>query len=119
VVKEKKQPLLNERGTTYKSFHNWLKPNQNLALPVLYVPTALNREADRLRVGWLNGEGFRESRTCSRDTYPESYITEHALVHDEKTIWFDLPRSRRCRMRAGYHAPLTNFACTCEETHNL
>jgi hypothetical protein len=22
-------------------------------------------------------EGFRDSRRCSRDTYPESYITEH------------------------------------------
>ena len=35
----------------------------------------------RLRVGWLNGfsfiwEGCRESRRCSRDTFPESYITK-------------------------------------------
>jgi len=37
---------------------------------------------DRLRVGWLNGfsflwEGYRESRRCSRDTYPESCITNY------------------------------------------
>ena len=28
--------------------------------------------------GW---EGYHESRSCSMDTYPESYITEHTLVH--------------------------------------
>ena len=40
---------------------------------------------DRLRVGWLNEwEGFRESRRCSRDTYPESYISENILIHEEK-----------------------------------
>ena len=45
---------------------------------------------DRLRAGWLNGlfihhwEGFRESRRCSRDAYPESYITEHILIYEEK-----------------------------------
>ena len=35
--------------------------------------------SDRLRVAWLNGppwEGFCESRRCSKDTYPDSYITE-------------------------------------------
>ena len=33
---------------------------------------------DRLRVGWLNGwEGYHESRRCSKDTYPESYITKY------------------------------------------
>jgi len=49
---------------------------------------------DRLRVGWLNffhsshpeghGEGFRESKKCSKDTYPESYITDYTLVYEEK-----------------------------------
>ena len=33
--------------------------------------------------GW---EGYRESRRCSRDTYPESYIIKH-------TSWNDTPRS--------------------------
>ena len=28
-------------------------------------------------------EGYRESRRCSRDTYPESYITECILIHEE------------------------------------
>ena len=27
----------------------------------------------------------RESRECSRDTYPESYITEHTGLHEAKT----------------------------------
>jgi len=38
---------------------------------------------DRLRVGCLNGffrEGCRDSRRCSRDTYPESYITKYTSV---------------------------------------
>ena len=40
---------------------------------------------DRLRVGWLNGfsfiwEGYHESRRCSRDTYPESYITNDTRI---------------------------------------
>jgi len=34
---------------------------------------------DRLTVGWL-WEGCRESRTCSRDTYPESYITKYTSI---------------------------------------
>ena len=29
-------------------------------------------------------KGFRESRRCSRDTYPESYITEYTSVYEEK-----------------------------------
>ena len=28
-------------------------------------------------------EGFRESRRCSRDTYPDSYITEYILIYEE------------------------------------
>jgi len=28
-------------------------------------------------------EGFRESRRCSRDTYPESYITKYILIYEE------------------------------------
>ena len=42
----------------------------------IFIPMSI----DRLRVGWLNiffREGFRETRRCSRDTYPESYITEY------------------------------------------
>ena len=30
-------------------------------------------------------EGYRESRRCSRDTYPESYITEYILIYEEKS----------------------------------
>ena len=33
---------------------------------------------DRLRVGLVNGfDGFRESRRCSTDTYPASFIIEY------------------------------------------
>ena len=39
---------------------------------------------DRIRVGWLTGisfwEGCRESRRCSRDTYPESHITKYTSI---------------------------------------
>ena len=43
---------------------------------------------DRLRVGWFNEfsfitslwEVYHESRRCSRDTYPESYITNYTAV---------------------------------------
>jgi len=34
--------------------------------------------ADRLR-----SEGYRESRRCSRDTYPESYITKYTSIRRE------------------------------------
>jgi hypothetical protein len=41
---------------------------------------------DRLRVGWLNrGGGCCESRRCSRDTHPESHITQQNLVYEEQT----------------------------------
>ena len=32
---------------------------------------------DRLRVGWLR---YHESRRCSRDTYPESYVTKYTSI---------------------------------------
>ena len=39
-------------------------------------------------------EGFRESRRCSRDTYPESYITEFILTYeDNRGSTFALRRS--------------------------
>ena len=28
-------------------------------------------------------EGYHESRKCSRDTYPESYITDYTPVYEE------------------------------------
>ena len=49
------------------------------ALPAL-AQSATRHEfvsRDRLRVGW---EGYRESRRCSRDTYPESYITKYTSI---------------------------------------
>ena len=35
-------------------------------------------------VGSTDWEGYHESRRCSRDTYPESYITEYTLVYEDK-----------------------------------
>ena len=34
---------------------------------------------DGLRVGWL-WEGYHESKTCSKDTYPESYIPQYTGI---------------------------------------
>ena len=31
----------------------------------------------------IDWEGFRESIRCSRDTYPESYITKHTSIRRE------------------------------------
>ena len=39
-------------------------------------------------------EGFRESRRCSRDTYPESYITKYTCIRRYHT--FSLPTIHRC-----------------------
>ena len=35
-------------------------------------------------------EGCRESRRCSRDTYPESYISPSMLVYEDK-MWVPAP----------------------------
>jgi len=50
--------------------------------------------------------GFRESRRCSRDTYPESYINEYILIYEEKGGWVVRPDS------AGAHEEVL-------EVHNL
>jgi len=38
-------------------------------------------------------EGYHESRRCSRDTYPESYITEYTLVYEDESFKLFPPRS--------------------------
>ena len=53
----------------------------------LELPYRWGLEAHASRDHTLAGplwEGCRESRRCSRDTYPESYITEYTLVYEEK-----------------------------------
>ena len=35
----------------------------------------------------IDREGFRESKRCSRDTYPESYITEYILIYENKCFF--------------------------------
>jgi len=47
---------------------------------------------DRLRVGALR-EGYHESRRCSRDTYPESYITKYTSI---RRLPPDFPGKRAC-----------------------
>jgi len=47
-------------------------------LGLQHLPTVLS---ETFRVSLA--EGFRESKRCSRDTYPESYITEETLVYEE------------------------------------
>ena len=59
--------------------------------------------------GWLAQlwEGFRESRRCSRNTFPESYVTEYTSVYEENMLfkpglivscWWQFP-SRQSRAR--------------------
>ena len=45
------------------------------------VKVLLSHSSPSLRV-W---EGCRESRRCSRDTYPESYITKYTSIRREQT----------------------------------
>jgi len=87
-------PLPSEEGTT-KSFYG-LSPSsqgQNLAVTVITL--------------W---EGYRESRSCSRDTYPESYTSPSILVYEEcarqRKRFTCSSRSARtiCRSAAGYEA---------------
>jgi len=70
---------------------NGQSPGQNLALTVLSVPNSLD-SSHVARSGWLavcvqresslmiDWEGHHESRRCSRDTYPESYITKYTSI---------------------------------------
>ena len=36
---------------------------------------------------WGPWERYRESRRCSRDTYPESYVSPSILAYEDKTIY--------------------------------
>ena len=53
------------------------------------------RAGDRLRVGW---EGCRESRRCSRDTYPETYITKYTSMRRKEPGLAKLVRPNRLRL---------------------
>ena len=46
----------------------------------LCCPPRQKSRVERLKAKWNLWEGFRESSRCSRDTYPESYITEHTSI---------------------------------------
>jgi len=59
-------------------------PPGTVPLPPKSVPRAASAGMAGV-VKWLLWEGFRESRRCSRDTYPESYITEYTSVYEENS----------------------------------
>ena len=52
----------------------------------MFNETAVERESRGAHffVDRLKG-GFRESKRCSKDTLPKSYITEHTSVYEDKT----------------------------------
>ena len=52
------------------------------ACPIHALPGGRRRKHPNSCRRW---EGFRESRRCSRDTCPESYITECILIYDDKS----------------------------------
>ena len=56
------------------------EPSAVLVLQQSWVYTG-----DRLSVGWLGPffEGYRESRRCSRDTYPELFVTQYTSIRRE------------------------------------
>ena len=70
-------------------------PRAGLALPARRRACRIHTLIDHTLVGPL-WEGYRESRRCSRDTYPESYITKYTSVrriHDVCYVvsarWFE------------------------------
>jgi len=54
-------------------------------------------KVDRLRIGWPLWEGNHESRRCSRDTYPESYITKYTSIRNER-VGLTLKRLQAARL---------------------
>ena len=46
---------------------------------------AARASRDHTLAGFL-WKGFRESRRCSRDPFPESYITEYVLIYEDKPL---------------------------------
>jgi len=51
----------------------------------LYLAVGLGESVDPADSGL---EGYRESRRCSRETYPVSYITKYTSIRRNKAIWF-------------------------------
>ena len=52
--------------------------------PIGYEPLpsgrGTNDKNDRLKVRWLSCEWYHDSKRCSRDTCPESYITKYTSI---------------------------------------
>ena len=69
---------------TFDVAANVWRGSQHLTWQVTSVTRVLHHDpipngTDRHRVGTL-WEGYDESRRCSRDTYPESYITKYTSI---------------------------------------
>ena len=74
--------------TQYKTLVNCYFSSQVKAIPVPPA-SALSRERGSGLVGstdtrGTSREGYHESRRCSRDTYPESYITKYTRIRREE-----------------------------------
>ena len=58
-------------------------PDPDSLLPCSYKKCSnLNLNAGKFTTHH-NHYGFRQSRRCSRDTYPESYITKYILIYED------------------------------------
>ena len=44
-----------------------------------------NRRERVVHSGLIGWEGYHESRRCSRDTYPETYITKYTSIRRKET----------------------------------
>ena len=74
---------IQDSQRTYKTVREHTRqpsPDSGFGLRVKVLKTF-----DRLRVG---REGYHESRRCSRDTYPESYITKYTSIRRRRYCLF-------------------------------
>ena len=82
-TKRVQHKMVTNKRVSHKRVTNEWVTNKRITNKRVKDKRVANKKVDLLRVGWLNE--FRESRRCSRDTYPESYITEHILICEDKT----------------------------------
>ena len=58
---------------------------RNICVAMIMATQSSSERGTDKTVKARSWEGFRESRRCSRDTYPESYITECTLAHEDES----------------------------------
>jgi len=58
-----------------------------------------------LRYKSVNVEGYHESERCSRDTYPESYITKYSSIRRQRPLSASRESSGERFGRVGHHQP--------------